>query len=139
MKQSSRTASFDELPFFLPYPGQTDVVFILVAIGLILIVLGLGALYFTIQAWPERLAAGTSKVQLQLIGLLGLISLVTMNNIYWIAALLLAAVRIPDIVTPIRKISRSLAELPAAVRDPDILTSLREISKSLADRRLEKD
>ena len=45
---------------------------------------------------------------MQLVGLLGLISLFTMNNLYWIAAILLAAVRIPDFLTPLTDIARSL-------------------------------
>jgi hypothetical protein len=78
-----------------------------VTIFLILVVLGFGAMYFTIQAIPDRLVEGTSKAQMQLVGILGLVSLFTMNNIYWVAALLLAAIRIPDIVTPFRSMSRS--------------------------------
>ena len=70
--------------------------------------LGFGALYFTIQAIPDRLADGASKVQLQLVGLLGLLSLFTMNNAFWVAALLLAAIRIPDLVTPLRDIVGAL-------------------------------
>ena len=70
--------------------------------------MGFGALYFTIQAIPDRIAKGSSKAQMQVVGLLGLISLFTMNNLYWIAAILLAAVRIPDFVTPLTDIARSL-------------------------------
>ena len=81
---------------------------IAVAVLLFLIILGFGALYFTIQAWPDRLAKGAGKVQLQFVGLLGLISLLTLNNAFWIAALLVAAVRIPDFLTPIREIASSL-------------------------------
>jgi hypothetical protein len=54
---------------------------------------------------------GAGKAQMQVVGLLGLLSLFTMNNAFWMAALLLAAVRIPDIVTPLRSISRSLGKV----------------------------
>ena len=64
MNQTQATVSFEELPFFVTGPGQTDVLFILVAFSLVLIVVGFGVLYFTVQAWPDRLAKGANKVQL---------------------------------------------------------------------------
>ena len=102
------TSALEHLPFFVTAPGETDILYSAVAVFLVLVAIGFGALYFTIQAIPDRLADTTSKVQLQIVGLLGLLSLVTMNNAYWVAALLLAAVRIPDIVTPLRDIAREL-------------------------------
>ena len=115
----------DYLPFFITAPGESDLLFAVVVIFLILVAIGFGALYFTIQAIPDRLADGASKVQLQLVGLLGLLSLFTMNNAFWVAALLLAAVRIPDIVTPLREIgvelrrNRELEKPPAEVPAED--------------------
>ena len=101
----------DLLPFFITAPGESDLLFTAVTIFLMLVVLGFGAMYFTIQAIPDRLVEGTSKAQMQLVGILGLVSLFTMNNIYWVAALLLAAIRIPDIVTPFKSMSRSLKKM----------------------------
>ncbi len=101
----------DLLPFFITAPGESDILFTAVTVFLILIVLGFGALYFTIQAIPDRLVEGTSKAQMQLVGILGLVSLFTMNNAYWVAALLVAAVRLPDFVTPFKSMSRSLKKL----------------------------
>ena len=51
---------------------------------------------------------GTGKAQMQVVGILGLLSLFTFNNAFWMAAILLAAIRIPDFVTPLTSISRSL-------------------------------
>ncbi len=99
----------DYLPFFVTAPGESDILYSAVAVFLVLLAVGFGALYFTIQAIPDRLADGASKVQLQIVGLLGLLSLFTMNNAFWVAALLLAAIRIPDIVTPLRDIAREMA------------------------------
>ena len=99
----------EHLPFFVTAPGETDILYAAVAVFLVLLAVGFGALYFTIQAIPDRLADGASKVQLQIVGLLGLLSLFTMNNAFWVAALLLAAIRIPDIVTPLRDIAREMA------------------------------
>ena len=113
MTDAERAAALEKLPFFLPQPGETDLLFILVGLAVFGIVIGFGALYFTIQAWPDRLAKGAGKVQLQLVGVLGIISLITFDNIYWIIGLLLAAIRLPDVVTPIRSIARSLARATA--------------------------
>ena len=80
-------------------------------IFLIGVIVAFGAFYFTVQSIPDRMVEGTSKAQMQVVGILGLLSLFTMNNIFWMAALLLAAIRIPDIVTPLSDISRSLKKL----------------------------
>ena len=104
----------EHLPFFITGPGESDILFTAVTISLVLVIIGFGALYFTIQAIPDRLAEGTSKTQMQIVGILGLISLITMNNIYWIAALLLGAMRLPDLVTPFKSISRSLEKQSAS-------------------------
>lgn len=111
MKTTADLVVHEHLPFFITGPGESDILFTAVTITLILVVIGFGALYFTIQAIPDRLVEGTSKAQMQLVGILGLISLFTMNNAFWIAALLLAAIRIPDIVTPFKSIARSLKRL----------------------------
>lgn len=120
------------LPFFITAPGDSDILFTAVMVFLLLVAIGFGALYFTIQAIPDRLANGASKVQLQIVGILGLLSLITMNNAFWVAALLLAAIRIPDIVTPLKEIStemrrnREAGILPAeAIReiDEEVLTA----------------
>ncbi len=114
MDQERAALTIEDLPFYVTGPGETDVLFILVAAALVVVVLGFGVLYFTVQAWPDRLAKGANKAQLQIVGILGLLSLLTFNNAFWVAALLLAAIRIPDIVTPLWAISRSLARNTAA-------------------------
>ena len=108
MNEPVVTVVHDNLPFYITGPAESDILLIVVAVALVGVVVGFGALYFTIQAIPDRIAKGSSKAQMQVVGLLGLISLFTMNNLYWIAAILLAAVRIPDFVTPLADIARSL-------------------------------
>ena len=92
----------DPIPFFVTGPGSNDILFAAVSVVLILILLGFGALYFTIQAIPDKLASGAGKAQLQIVGILGLLSLFLMNNALWVAALLLAAIPISSIVLPVR-------------------------------------
>ncbi|MBT8054183.1 MAG: hypothetical protein KJN69_09830 [Gammaproteobacteria bacterium] len=111
MNETTNTVIQEHLPFFITAPGETDLLFTAVNISLVLVLIGFGALYFTIQAIPDRLAEGSSKTQMQIVGILGLVSLFTMNNALWVAGLLLAAVRIPDFVTPFKSIARSLKKL----------------------------
>lgn len=106
---SETTLIQDPLPFFVTGPGGIDGLLIVVALVLILVLLGFGALYFTINALPDRMASGLGKVQMQVVGILGLLSLFTMNNLYWVAALLLAAIPVPDLLNPLNQIARGLA------------------------------
>lgn len=104
-------AAIKYLPAFITGPGQTDYLFIAVIIFLIVIVLVIGNLYFQLHAVPERMAHRTSKVQMEIVAVLALLSLFTNNHLFWIAGLLLAFVHIPDFSTPIYSIADSLAKL----------------------------
>ncbi|MES0827116.1 hypothetical protein [Ruegeria sp. SCP11] len=97
MESSISDEALARLPFWVTPPGETDGFLITVGVFLVLVLLGFGALYFTIQAIPDRMAAGAHKVQMQLVGVLGLISLFTLNNAFWIAAILIAAVPLHEI------------------------------------------
>lgn len=108
MNETTVLVNHEHLSFFITGPGESDGLFLVVAIFLVLAVIAFGAFYFTVQSIPDRMVEGAGKAQMQVVGLLGLLSLFTMNNTFWMAGLLLAAVRIPDIVTPLRSISRSL-------------------------------
>jgi hypothetical protein len=52
-----------------------------------------------------------NNIQLQIITVLAILALFTHNNIFWVAALLLAVVRLPDFTTPINSIAKSLEQL----------------------------
>jgi hypothetical protein len=110
VKHGSVAAMGDDVPFFISKPSETDTLFVIVAIALALIVLALGTISLTIRSWPDQLAAGAAKWQLQLVAILGLLSLVTFNNLIWLAALVLAVVRFPDLLTPLQDLTRSLQE-----------------------------
>lgn len=117
MAQPMHPAVVDHLPVFVTEPGQTDYLFVGVIIFLLVVVLVVGNLYFQLHSVPERMAHRTSKVQMEIVAVLALISLFTHNHIYWIAALLLAFVHIPDFATPLYSIAQSLAKLSG--RDPE--------------------
>ena len=107
------------IPGFLPGPDGGDGLFTFVVILTIALVLGFGVLYFRLHALPEQMAHKTNSTQLQLIGILALLAMFTHNNLFWVFALLLAAVKIPDIVTPLQSISRSLAKISKREKKTD--------------------
>ncbi len=95
----------EHLPFFITPPGQTDVLFNIVGWFVFACVIGLGVFFFTIHSLPERMAHRTKKVQLDIVAVLCLIALFTNEHIYWIAALLLAFIDLPDFLTPVMRIA----------------------------------
>ncbi len=96
------------LPSFIPGPDGSDGMFTNLSILVIVAVFVAGALYFKLHSLPEHMAAGVGRAQYQLVGILALVALFTHENIFWIAALILAVVQIPDIMTPLSSIAGSL-------------------------------
>lgn len=109
MSESMNPAAPHHLPVFITGPGESDYFFIGTVIFLIVSIMALGSLYFRLHALPERLAHGTTKLQFQLVSVLTLLALFTHNNLYWVAALVLALVPIPDFWTPLASMAGSLA------------------------------
>jgi hypothetical protein len=116
-------AATDHLPFFITAPGQTDGLFNAMVVFLIVVVFAVGLIYLRIHALPEHLAHGTSKVQLQIVGVLALLALFTHNHIFWIAALLLALIQFPNFSAPLASMAESLEKMagrppPSGTRVP---------------------
>ena len=101
----------EHLPFFITPPGGTDALFNVVAVFVLLCVIGLGVIFFTIHALPERIAHRTKKVQLDIVAVLVLISLFTNEHIFWIAALLLAFIDLPDFLSPVLRIATAVENI----------------------------
>ena len=106
------------LPGFITAPGETDPLMVGSVIFLIILVMVLGSLYFWLHSIPERLAHGTGKIQFQLVGVLALLALFTHNNLFWIFALVLALIPIPDFWTPLASMADSLARMVRPRRNP---------------------
>jgi multisubunit Na+/H+ antiporter MnhF subunit len=105
-----------ELPGYLPAADGSDGLMTMVIILLFLLMLVVGNFYFKLHALPERMAHRKSHTQLQIITVLALLALFTHNNIFWVAALLLAVVKFPDYLGPLNSIAKSLATLAKDVR-----------------------
>ena len=102
-----------DLPSFIMAPGQTDTLLGVTAVFLVLIVVSLGVLYLNIHSLPERMSHRTSQAQAGLVAVLCILALFTHNQIFWVMALLLAFIRIPDFETPIQSMSDSLRRMTA--------------------------
>lgn len=101
-------AAVGHIPAFITPPGQTDVLLNIVIVFLVCVVFLTGILYLRLHALPEHIAHRTHKVQIQLVAVLGLIALFTHNQLFWIAALLLAMTELPDFLSPVTSMARSL-------------------------------
>jgi hypothetical protein len=110
-------AATQHLPGFITAPGETDVLFVGSVVFLIVLVMAAGSLYFWLHSIPERLAHGSSKIQFQLVAVLALLALFTHNNLFWVMALLLALIPIPDFWTPLASMADSLSRM-VRQRDP---------------------
>ena len=99
------------LPPFVTAPGQSDWLMTVMAVFLIAAVISVGLVYLKLHALPEHMAHRTNKVQLQFVAVLALLALFTHNHVFWIAALLLALVELPNFSTPMNSIALSLEKL----------------------------
>jgi hypothetical protein len=99
------------LPSFVTSPGETDVLMVVTAVFLLCAVIGFGVLFLRLHALPEHIAHGSHKVQMELVSVLCLIALFTHMHIFWIAALILAFIEIPDFGHPLRRIAGSVEKM----------------------------
>jgi multisubunit Na+/H+ antiporter MnhF subunit len=84
------------LPSFITAPGETDVLMVVTAVILAVSIVMFGILFLRLHSLPERMAHGSHKLQLEIVAVLCLIALLTHIHAFWVAALLLALVDIPD-------------------------------------------
>jgi hypothetical protein len=105
------SAATDHLPFFIAAPGEGDGLFNAMIVFLIVVVFAIGLFYLRLHALPEQMAHGTSKVQMQIVGVLALLALFTHNHIFWIGALLIALVQFPNFSAPLASMAQSLEKL----------------------------
>jgi hypothetical protein len=108
------------LPFYIVKPGETDVLMIVMGIFLVLAILAVGNLYLRLHSLPERMAHKSQKLQFEIVAVLGLLALFTHIHLFWIAALLLALIDLPDFGTPLRRIAGSVEKI-AGLSDREVL------------------
>ncbi len=91
-------AASPHLPVFITAPDQTDVLMVAMAIVLIGAVLAAGVFFFWLHSLPERMVH--NKAQFDVVAVLALLSLFTHIHAFWVAALLLALIEIPNLSFP---------------------------------------
>lgn len=129
-----------DLPSFITAPGETDSLMVIVAVFLVVIVISLGVLYLNLHSLPERMSHRTSQAQAGLVAVLCLLALFTHTQIFWVMALLLAFIRIPDFETPLQSISDSLKRLtdppaPAAVTSVEMALTEPPLTDTVVEKR----
>lgn len=89
-------AANHHLPIFITAPGQTDFLMVITAAFLLIAVVAFGLLFLRLHSLPERMAHRGQKLQVGIVAVLCLIALFTHIHGFWIAALLLALIDLPD-------------------------------------------
>ena len=104
-------AATAHLPFFITAPGDTDVLFNVMLVVVVASIILTGVIFLTIHSLPERMAHKSKKVQFDIVAVLGLLGLLSHEHVFWVAALLLAFVDIPDFLSPFRSIATSVKSI----------------------------
>jgi hypothetical protein len=105
------------LPGFITAPGETDVWMVVMGVFLIVAVLSVGNFYLQLHSLPERMAHKSQKLQFEIVAVLGLLALFTHAHLFWIGALLLAMIDLPDFSTPLRSIAGSVERIADSSAD----------------------
>lgn len=111
MDESLHPLAPHHLPPFITAPGETDVLMIVMGIVLLAAILFAGNIYLQIHSLPERMAHKSQKLQFEIVAVLCLLALFTHNHLFWVAALFLALIDLPDFNTPLRSIAASLQKI----------------------------
>lgn len=99
------------LPFFITAPGETDVLYNITLVFVVVVIVLTGIAFLTIHSLPERMAHKSKKIQFDIVAVLCLLALFTHEHVFWFAALLLAFIDIPDFLTPVKRIASSVESI----------------------------
>ena len=127
MSDQLHPAATHHLPFFITAPGETDVVLNITLWFVVACIILTGVIFLTIHSLPERMAHNSKKILLDLIALLCLLALLTHEHLFWFIAIILAFIDIPDFLTPVNSIAKSMKSLDAqegGVEPADVSTSI---------------
>ena len=111
MTDKLHPAAPHHLPAFITAPGETDIAMVAMGVLLIAAVLFVGNIFFKLHSLPERMAHKSQKLQFEVVAVLCLLALFTHIHLFWVAALILALIEIPDFSTPLRSIAGSVEKI----------------------------
>src|SRR5712671_6245627 len=122
------------LPFFVTAPGDTDVLFnvtLVIVVGSIILT---GVIFLTIHSLPERMAHKSKKIQFDIVAVLGLLGLLSHEHVFWVAALLLAFIDIPDFLAPVNRIATSMETIAGQQAADNLVDHSDSSPPAIADR-----
>jgi hypothetical protein len=110
---------------FITAPGETDVFMVVMAVFLVVAVLMVGNLFLRLHSLPERMAHRGNKLQFEIVAVLCLLALFTHVHLFWVAALLLALIDLPDFSGSLTRMARALERIAGIKSDegPPEITS----------------
>ncbi len=111
MTESLHPAAPHHLPSFITAPGETDTLMVVMAFFLVFIVLAVGIFFFRLHTLPERMAHKSKKIQMEIVAVLGLLSLFTHQHLFWVIGLLLAFIDIPNFGGMLGRMAGSLEKI----------------------------
>jgi hypothetical protein len=123
------------LPSFITEPGQTDYWMIGVGVFLIIAVLMVGVIFLRLHSLPERMAHKGHKLQFEIVAVLCLLALFTHQHIFWVAALLLAFIEIPDFGGSFNRMAGSLEKIAGQPSSPGIAPEMPDETGPVTPRR----
>jgi hypothetical protein len=126
------------LPGFITSPGETDTLMVVMTVFLIVVVVAFGILFLRLHSLPERMAHRGHKIQFEIVAVLCLIALFTHIHAFWVAALLLALIDIPDFGGSLARIAGSTEKMaglkPGEGEGPDYATVTGMTDEGAAER-----
>ena len=100
ISSTRHSAAAAHVPPFITSPGSSDILLGVMAVVLVAAVLAIGVFFFWLHSLPERLVHKSTKMHFDIVAVLALLSLFTHVHLFWVAALLLALVKVPDFSMP---------------------------------------
>src|SRR5690242_17725844 len=129
-------AASEHLPIFLPSPDGSDPLLIITAFIVLAAIVLIGVLFFRLHSLPEQF--GHKKVQYEFVAVLSLISLLTHIHLFWVIALVLAMIDLPDFTTPLQRIAAALERRWSPWAKPSVETLGGEPEGALGEKPSEK-
>ena len=107
----------------------------IVGVFLIIAVLMVGVIFLRLHSLPERMAHKGHKLQFEIVAVLCLLALFTHQHIFWVAALLLAFIEIPDFGGSFNRMAGSLEKIAGQPPSPGIAPEMPAESGPVTPRR----
>ena len=106
-----------------------------VGVFLIIAVLMVGVIFLRLHSLPERMAHKGHKLQFEIVAVLCLLALFTHQHIFWVAALLLAFIEIPDFGGSFNRMAGSLEKIAGQPPSPGIAPEMPDEAGPVTPRR----